>query len=48
MASTKDPLNLNEWEAPICNIEDVCHDLGFDFYDSTEDPTLFDHCEKRD
>jgi hypothetical protein len=47
MASTKDPLNLNEWEAPICNIKDACH-LGFDFYDSTEDPTLFDHREKRD
>ena len=60
---TEDPLNLDEWEAPVyegfddmfneqfeafCNIEDACRDLGFEFYDNTEDPTLFDHREKRD
>jgi hypothetical protein len=66
--STKDPLDLNDWEAlaakaPIIkgfnnmfnkkfeafyNIEDACHNLGFDFYDNTEDPTLFNYREKRD
>ena len=60
---TEDPLNLDEWEAPVykgfddmfneqfeafCNIEDACRDLSFEFYDITEDPTLFNHREKRD
>jgi hypothetical protein len=49
---TKDPLNLNEWKAPVYkgfddifseqfkasyNIEDVCRDLGFKFYNNTKD-----------
>jgi hypothetical protein len=39
---------FNEQFKAFYNIEDACRDLGFEFYDNTEDPTLFDHREKRD
>ena len=32
----------------FCSVDDMCHDLGFDIFDITEDPTLLDHREKRD
>ena len=39
---------FNEQFKAFYNIEDVCRDLDFEFYDNTEDPTLFDHHKKRD
>jgi hypothetical protein len=32
----------------FCTIDNMCHDLGFDIFDITEDLTLLDYREKRD